>query len=173
MTREGQASYSYTLVNMPGEGFPPEFTPHFTPGQMLLQGVFSGRYINDCTGEFPREWFTDALAADKLRPEGADPAVNLFGVKSRKSLGYWRGKGWAPLTPDDPDTRGWFMWFCRYWLGRRIPGLDELQIKRWKAFRRHAGQVAASGPPATRREKRRHRPRQRQALLQWSYDPWI
>lgn len=173
VTRRGQSSYSYTLTEPPGQNFHPDFTPEYTPGQMLQLGVFSGKYINDCTSEFPREWFVDALAADKLRPEQGDPGVNLFKVKSRKSLQYWEEKGWIPLIPTDPDTRGWFMWYCRYWIGRRIPGLDEMQVKRWKSFRRHAGQVAAANPPATRAEKRRHRPVQRQALLQWSHDPWV
>lgn len=173
VTPDNQQSYSYTLQESAGRNFAPDFRPKFSPGEMLKLGVFSGRYINDCTGEFPREWFIEAIARDKLRPEGADPRINLFGVKSRKPLAYWRAKQWIPLLPGDPDTRGWFMWYCRYWLGRRIPELDSAQIKRWASFRRHAGQVAANNPPRLKSEKLHHRPAQRQALLQWSHDPWI
>lgn len=170
---DGQASYTYTLTESPGTNFHPTFKPVYSPGDMLKLGVFSGKYLNDCTGEFPREWYAEALHYGKLSPEFANPDVNLFGIASRKPLKYWREKGWIPLSPGDPDTRGWFIWYCRYWLGRRIPELDEKQIKRWNAFRRHAGQVAANNPPKTMAEKMKHRPKQRQALLQWSYNPWI
>jgi hypothetical protein len=173
VTPDNQGSYTYTLTERQGAGYPAGFAPRYTPGEMLKLGVFSGKYVNDCTSEFPREWYTDALSHGKLSPESKDSTLNMFRVQSRKSLTYWREKGWIPLVPNDPDTRGWFMWYCRYWLGRRIPGLDELQIKRWKSFKRHAGQVAAAHPPSARSEKLLHRPKQRQALLQWSHDPWV
>lgn len=155
-----QSNYDYTLAAHPGQGFPPGFQPRFTPQEMLEHGVFEGKYCNDCHDELPEEWFLKARIAAT-----ADPALNCFGVKSRQSLGEWRRKGWIV----DPDPRGWFQWYCRYWMGRRLPAIDALQIKRWRAFARHAAQVRANCPE--------HcltcRPRQRQALLQWSYDPFI
>jgi len=175
-----QKNYTYTRTEAPGANFPPEFAPQLTPAEMLARGVFEGKYLNDCEGEFPAEWYRAARAAGKLRPGGADPRVNEFGVKSRKSLGYWRKKGWIPIAAGDRDVRGWFQWYCRYWMGRRMPAVDAVQIKRWRAFRRHAGQILASyrrmgagERPRTKAEKRRHRPRQRQALLQWAYDPYV
>lgn len=170
--------YTYTIAARPGKDFADDFRPAYSPGDMLKLGVFSGKYLNDCTDEFPREWYMDALARDKLRPGAPDAAVNLFKVKSRKSIQYWRKKGWVPIIPGDRDARGWFQWYCRYWLGRRCPDVDAVQIKRWKSFARHAGQITASykrtrSPPATRLEKMTHRPRQRQGLLQWSYNPWL
>lgn len=169
-----QTRYCYTLQEAPGKNL--GFRPALTPAQMLRRGVFEGKYLNDCVLEFPREWFAEALA--KLSPGRADPALNEFGVKSRKPLKYWRDKGWVPIVPGDPDVRGWFQWYCRYWLGRRVPGLDEVQIKRWGSFKRHASQILASykktrAPPTTRAEKKVHRPRQRQALLQWAWDPYV
>lgn len=155
-----QKSYQYRLVARAGKDFDKSFKPHFTPQKMLELGVFEGKYCNDCQNEFPKEWFKKAKTSDV-----ANPALNYFGVKSRQPLSVWRKKGWIV----DPDPRGWFQWYCRYWLGRRIPEVDALQIKRWRAFARHAAQVRIHCP--------RHcftcRPRQRQALLQWAYDPFI
>lgn len=173
-----QSRYSYRLEAAPGRDFDPGFRPQVTPAAMLRRGVFEGCYLNDCEGEFPREWFADAKRAGKLRPGRPDPGVNEFGVKSRLSLGEWRRRGWIPAAEGDPDVRGWFQWYCRYWLGRRIPPVDRVQIARWRAFVRHRGQILASyrrlgRPPKTRAEKKKHRPRQRQALLQWAYDPFV
>lgn len=96
-------------------------------------GIFEGHYLTDCTEEFPAEWFKKA----KLNPNRPDITLNCFGVKSRLDRSDWIQRGW--ILP--PDPRGWFQWYCRYWLGRRISGLDELQITRWKSFKRHLAQV--------------------------------
>lgn len=155
-----QTDYSYKLEALEGEQFDTEFRPHFTPKQMLEHGVFEGKYINDCTGEFPEDWFENAKLSDTPSAE-----LNYFGIKSRQPLSVWKEKGWIY----GPDPRGWFQWYCRYYLGRRIDTVDRIQIKRWKGFARHAGQIKANCHP--------HdifcRPKQRQALLQWSYDPFI
>lgn len=171
-----QTRYSYTLTEPMGKNFEPGFRPDLTPAQMLRRGVFEGKYLNDCVLEFPREWYKDALA--RLCPGEPDAQVNEFKIKSRQSLGYWRQKGWIPIVEGDHDVRGWFQWYCRYYIGRRDPEVDKVQIARWKSFKRHAGQITASykrmrNKPTTRTEKRNHRPRQRQALLQWAYNPYI
>jgi hypothetical protein len=179
--------YSYVLDAAPGE-LPADFQPDLTPGEMLLLGVFEGKYLNDCVREFPAEWYVGALRFGRLSPEGPDPVrCNFFGVKSRQPLGVWRENGWAPSrgrsgrTDDhyhgalgdparNPDERGWFQWYCRYWMGRRIPELDAIQIRRWRAFRRHAGSVR--GGCGVRKNMTCYM-RERQALLQWAYDPFI
>lgn len=153
-----QHGYRYVLAAPIGADFDPEFQPALTPAEMLALGVFGGRYLTDCRAEFPDDWFDGA----RLSPQRADPAINYFGVLASAPLSEWRAKGW--IHPDDP--RGWFQWYCRYYLGRRLPGEDHRQIKRWKAFARHAAQVRKycdPGDPFCR-------PRQRQALLQWAYD---
>ena len=155
-----QQGYAYEIAAPPGADFAPGFEPRFTPAEMLKLGIFEGKYCNDCQAELPASWFAEARTAAR-----ADPTLNRFAIKSRQPLSIWREKGW--IVGDDP--RGWFQWYCRYWLGRRFPPIDAFQIKRWRAFRRHAAQVRANCEPGDLA----CRPRQRQALLQWSHDPFI
>lgn len=173
-----EKNYSYVLSESPGRNFDPEFKPHWTPGEMLAQGVFEGKYLNDCLLEFPAEWFLEAIRADKLRPTDPTVDVNVMKADSRLPLSEWRRKGWVPSSHSsgilgtaskNPDERGWFQWYCRYWMGRRLPELDAEQIGRWKAFKRHAGGIRANCRP----RDLQCRPRQRQALAQWSWNPFI
>ncbi len=152
-----QRGYSYELIESAGVRFDPAFRPELTPKEMLALGVFGGKYMTDCRGEFPPDWF----AAAKLSLERSDPALNFFGVSASKPLAYWREKGWIY----DEDPRGWFQWYCRYYLGRRCPD-DARQIKRWKAMVRHVAQIRNHCSPGDLD----CRPRQRQALLHWAYD---
>jgi len=153
-----QSGYSYVLSAPMGSDFDPAFAPDLTPPEMLELGVFGGKYMTDCRGEFPADWFARA----KLSPERRDPDLNWFEVDASQPLSEWRRKGW--LHPDDP--RGWFQWYCRYFMGRRMPDEDLRQIKRWKAFARHAAQVQKFCEPGDMQCRRR----QRQALLHWAYD---
>ncbi len=155
-----QTGYCYDLVAPIGMASDDNFTPYYTPKEMLEMGVFEGKYCTDCTAEFPHDWFENAKQSDT-----PNPSLNYFGIKSRQSLSVWKQKGWLI----DPDPRGWFQWYCRYYLGRRIQDVDAWQIKRWRAFSRHAGQIRANCHPGDVF----CRPRQRQALLQWAYDPLI
>jgi hypothetical protein len=141
-----------------------DFEPYYTPQQMLNMGVFEGRYLNDGEGEFPKEWFLSAKKKNKLSLV-ANPLLNYFKIKSRLSLQEWRRRKWIPCCPGDKDIRGWFQWYCRYWIGRRIPDIDAKQIKRWKSFVRHYAQVKKNAKGDLSK-----RPKQRQALLQWSWD---
>ena len=153
-----QQGYVYLLTEPVGKNFHPDFCPQLTPREILELGAFGGKYMTDCQDEFPASWFRKA----KLSPDRADPELNLFGVDASQSLEEWRRKGW--IWEDDP--RGWFQWYCRYYMGRRCHD-DERQIKRWRAMRRHVGQIRKN----CERFDFGCRRKQRQALLHWAYDP--
>jgi hypothetical protein len=153
-----QEGYEYELVCPAGRDFDPAFTPELTPAEMLELGVFGGKYMTDCRDEFPDEWYRRA----RLCHERHEPGLNFFGVNASLPLSVWRERGW--IHADDP--RGWFQWYCRYWMGRRMPGEDEWQIGRWRAFARHAAQVRKNCSPGDLNCRRK----QRQALMNWAYD---
>jgi hypothetical protein len=152
-----QKNYVYYLAEPAGANFDPEFKPELTPAEMLALGVFGGKYMTDRTGEFPKQWFVRA----KLCHERHDPALNYFEINASQPLEYWRQKGW--IYAEDP--RGWFQWYCRYYMGRRCAD-DARQIRRWKAMRRHIAQIQKN----CRRGDLDCRRKQRQALLHWAYD---
>lgn len=140
-----------------GQNFDPDFKPELTPKEMLELGVFGGHYFQNEHNEFPSEWFLHAQLSDTH-----NPAVNYFEVDASQPLAEWQRKGW--IYEEDP--RGWFQWYCRYFMGRRIPAEDARQIKRWKNMTRHIGQIKKACHPGDLTCRRR----QRQALLHWAYD---
>lgn len=153
-----QKNYKYELTESMGNNFDRDFKPELTPKEMLAMGIFCGRYMRDCQNEFPKDWFEKA----KFAKEKRDCSLNFFRVNASMPLSYWEKKGW--IYPEDP--RGWFQWYCRYYLGRRIPEEDNRQIKRWKAMKRHVVQIKRNclfGDWECRKK-------QRQALLHWAYD---
>lgn len=174
-----EKEYSYVLAENPGDSstFAEGFDPYLSPGEILALGAFGGKYLNDCLLEFPAEWFMKAGLLGKLCPgKEQDINVNYFKIDSRLPLSEWRKAGWVSgkkqmkgkksiLSLNNPDERGWFHWYCRYWMGRRIPDLDSVQIQRWKNFRRHYGAVEK----ACDKGDLTCRPRQRQALLHWAW----
>lgn len=152
-----QNGYEYELKEEMGKNFDSEFSPDLTPQQMLELGIFDGKYLNDCKNEFPKSWFKNAKTSDEK-----NPLLNYFNVHASQPLSVWKSKGW--IYKDDP--RGWFQWYCRYYMGRRIPVEDKRQIKRWKGIKRHISQIknnCKKGDLSCRRK-------QRQAVLHWAYD---
>lgn len=137
----------------------PEFTPSFTPEEMLKKGVFEGKYINNIKG-VPAAW---KKFPKVVGPNGEpDPSLNYYGVKSRQPLSEWKKKGWI-MT----DKNGWFEWYIKYFLGRRIEEEDTKQIKRWKSFvARHQAQVSKK----CKKGDKDCNAKQRQGLLQWGWD---
>ena len=138
-----------------------KFKPQLTPKEMLELGVFGGYYFEGNHNEYPKEWFKNA----KLSNNGCDIKLNYFKIDSGLSRKEWLKRGW--VTKEDP--LGWFQWYCRYTMGRRIHD-DNFQINRWIVFGpRHIGGIKANCEP----NNMLCRPRQRQALLHWAYDPFI
>lgn len=137
----------------------PEFTPSFTPEEMLEKGVFEGKYINSVKG-VPEAWKKlPKVLGPKDEP---DITHNFFGVKSRQPLSVWKANGWIKT-----DKSGWFEWYCHYYSGRRLGKEDDWQVGRWKSFvARHMGQIRAN----CKLTDKNCRPAQRQGLLQWGWD---
>lgn len=156
-----QQGYQYECTEPVGKNFDLEFKPDLTPKEMLELGVFGGVYMRDCQNEFPKSWFTHAKFSEEQSNRHI-AELNFFGVNASQPLAEWKRKGW--IYKDDP--RGWFQWYCRYYMGRRIPDEDHRQIKRWKAMRRHIAQVAHN----CRVGDFSCHTKQRQALLHWAYD---
>lgn len=169
---------TYVISHRPGRGFDPLFEPELTPKQMLALGIFEGKYLRDCRKELPVEWFSPRVEAHLAKGKVAEPLLNYYKIKARLSLQEWRKNGWIGFKVEedgkiykDPDPRGWFQWYCRYYLGRRSP-VDTVQISRWRSFRRHIGGLIA----LCKRNKHCKTcndcyPKKRQAILQWAYDP--
>ena len=136
------------------------FKPELTPKQMLELGVFGGSYFGNKIDEYPKSWFKKAKISKKFNVK-----LNRFRVRAGLSRKEWQDKGW--IFKEDP--LGWFQWYCRFSNGRRIQKIDEIQIKRWKNFTRHVKAIknnCEEGDLTCRR-------RQRQAILQWAYNPFI
>ena len=136
------------------------FKPQLSPKKMLELGVFGGSYFGKKIKEYPKSWFKKAKLGKTF-----DVKKNRFKVRAGLTRKEWLNKGW--IFKEDP--LGWFQWYCRFANGRRIPHIDEIQIKRWKNFKRHVTAIEKNcekGDLGCRR-------RQRQAILQWAYNPFI
>ena len=129
---------------------------------MLEAGIFGGHYFKGDISEYPKNWFKKA----KINDLEFDVNLNYFKVKSGLTMKEWIEKGW--IFSEDP--LGWFQWYCRYSMGRRLPKIDHLQIMRWKAYgARHKGAIYKN----CKKNDMQCRIRQRQALLQWAYNPFF
>ena len=142
------------------EDFYKIFKPQLSPQKMLKMGVFGGAYFGGKIKEYPKSWFINVKLSKTF-----DVEKNRFKVKAGLTRKEWLDKGW--IFKEDP--LGWFQWYCRFANGRRISRIDDIQIKRWKAFKRHVSAIkknCENGDIHCRRK-------QRQAILQWAYNPYI
>lgn len=118
----------------------PDFRPNLTPEQCIRAGIFGGVYFNPRGGrpgilgdrvdvdasEFPASWFS-GLPRDAYAARRYVASRNRYGVVAGSNQALWESKGWI----DARDPRGWFQWYCRFYLGRRCDD-DARQIRRWQ-----------------------------------------
>ena len=147
------------------------FSPHLTPREMLLKGVFGGNYFAQTilSKEVFSSWFGD-LESSLQRSSTYKREINHFNIRAGQNLQEWAANGW--IHPDDPN--GWFEWYCKYHAGRRHED-DSRQIKRWNAFCGPNGRwkniiyakIHSYGKSFA--YSREVSPRIQQSLLHWSY----
>merc|ERR1712241_1299803 len=116
-----------------------EFRPNMTPKEVLQAGSFGGTYFrpikssvtglkyNKMWNELPQNWLEGLNIKRMVSSTNYDDKVNTYKAKCGGSLEMWETSGWI----DKIDPYGWFMWYCRFYLGRRSED-DDRQIGRWK-----------------------------------------
>jgi hypothetical protein len=118
----------------------PDFTPNKSPEEVIREGCFGGSYfrplrsrrlgilVQDDWQELPYEWHSGLDVNKYLTSPDYDADVNKFKVSCGQSIEEWEANGWIAY---EHDIRGWFQWYCRFWLGRRCED-DQRQVSRWK-----------------------------------------
>lgn len=118
----------------------PDFTPNKTPAEVLREGAFGGSYFRPLYSkklratvagdhaELPSDWTAGLDVARYLTSPDYDADANKFKVACGQSIEEWEAAGWIDHRF---DVRGWFQWYCRFYLGRRCED-DERQVGRWK-----------------------------------------
>ena len=118
----------------------PSFTPNKSPEEMMREGCFGGSYfrplysrrlgttVTDDYKELPSSWYSGLEVSKFLTAPTYDAEINKYKVASGQSIEEWEAAGWINHTY---DVRGWFQWYCRFYMGRRCED-DERQISRWK-----------------------------------------
>ena len=118
----------------------PTFTPNKSPKEMMREGCFGGSYwrplhsrrlgttIAGDYKELPLSWISGLDVEKFLSSPEYDPEVNKYKVSSGQTIEEWEAAGWINHTY---DVRGWFQWYCRFFMGRRCED-DERQISRWR-----------------------------------------
>ncbi|KAI0541801.1 hypothetical protein GGR58DRAFT_528252 [Xylaria digitata] len=118
----------------------PSFTPNKSPEDIIREGSFGGSYwrplysrhlrttISEDWRELPKSW-TENLSVERyLTSDTYSPEINKYGVACGQSIEKWEAAGWIA---HQYDVRGWFQWYCRFFLGRRCEN-DERQVNRWR-----------------------------------------
>ncbi|PRP83860.1 hypothetical protein PROFUN_08891 [Planoprotostelium fungivorum] len=159
------------------------FTPNLTPEEMMRNGSFGGTFFRPIYSrvakknfpadfdEFPAEWY-EGLDTDKmLSSEEYDIQVNKYRTQAGQGLEEWETAGWIRAQ----DPRGWFQWYCRFYIGRRTPD-DDRQIRRWMGvcglngrFKRSLVKKIAEKKGERGWDDEKISPQVRQTLQHWGY----
>ena len=118
--------------------------------------MFGGKYMTDCTDEFPADWFVGA----RLCSERHDPRLTISAStrRSRSPSGDGTGGSTSRIHAAGFSVTARIM-------GRRSAD-DVRQIRRWRAIARHVTAIRKNCEPGDLECRRR----QRQAVLHWAYD---
>ena len=113
---------------------------YFNPKKKLIEVIkesaFGITYFRDIYSGINGKWYKKSwkefgqlkdIDQKYYSSDYCDVSVNKHGVKCRILLRAWENKDWI----NGIDPYGWFQWYFRYWLGRRLED-DKRQINRWK-----------------------------------------
>ncbi|KAK9915511.1 hypothetical protein WJX75_000077 [Coccomyxa subellipsoidea] len=163
----------------------PDFRPTLRPKDVIQAGSFGGIYFHPRGGragiispkgvaidhkEFPADWF-EGLEPDMYRGRKYRTELNKYKVNAGQNQAAWEEKGW--IKPE-LDPRGWFQWYCRFYMGRRTDD-DERQIKRWRGVAGEKGRWKRALVNRVLAANKHFNdatvsPVLRQTLLHWAYE---
>ncbi|KIW23173.1 uncharacterized protein PV07_11393 [Cladophialophora immunda] len=121
----------------------PAFRPNKSPLDILQEGAFGGSFFapwhsrtlgltlaDDHLATLPAGWLATLQPAEKyITAARYEATLNRHGRACGQTLAQWEAAGWLDFRH---DPRGWFEWYIRFWLGRRLDdGEDERQVGRW------------------------------------------
>ncbi len=138
-----------------------DFRPDYTPQQMFKLGTYGGSYFRPIYSSVAKKNISGdwkEFSYLKKNPNDSpvyDPKKNYYKVKAGQTLEYWQKKRWIKA----PDYRGWIQFYCRFHKGRRIPEVDNYQIKRALKVLLRFGQ------------RKTLTPKIKQTLLHWGWNP--
>jgi hypothetical protein len=152
----------------------PDFTPSYSPIEMIEAGVFGGNYFGNIEVDknwmewVPREFIDECqpIHISKLTNTIYDISTNKYGVSCGMNYQGWMDSGWIK----EQDPYGWFNWYINFYYGRRSED-DNRQIGRWKSFvSRHRAMLKSICKKANRDIlDESFGKKTRQGLLHWSY----
>lgn len=130
------------------------FSPVLTPDVMIRMGIFGGLGIRGIEREIPIEWIMYGLIDDSISyHDFPDQNLNFCKVLSDP----------YPHS-SERDTRHFFHWYCRYYLGKRSDE-DVSMIKIWNIRKKKYSKVC--------KMREMNHGMSRQNLIQYGYNPYI